>query len=216
MLLVVAQNCASYKIELGLPTKDQFSRPLIFEWTKLTIICLIGRHGSGKSTVGAFCAREGAKHISVGQLRRLANGRVFPSDIPVSLLLQFRNLKAGEPLSKEVSLRLLDYAGKFDHVVLDGFPAATEHLELLPASTIFCYLWVPAKLREVRLGIRSANTSRTWTSGGISVREQVLSNLINDIRKRTTLNFIRNTEDGNEAISSVGRSILSSFATSPC
>lgn len=174
----------------------------------MTIICLIGRHGCGKSTIGKACAETGIKHLSVGQLRRLANKQIFPSDVPVSLMLQFRKLKPGELISEEFARQLSDYLGQFSLVVVDGFPASLSHINTLPDDTLFCYLWTPERLRESRLLARSSGTQRVWAPGAVSLRDELLPQVVRKIRSTSTLHFFRNTEEGQQAIDNIRKSIL--------
>lgn len=73
-------------------------------------ICLLGRHGSGKTTIGGALVQMGFTHTSVGLLRRLAQHGHFPSDVPASLMLAMRRERAGALLSPRTA-SLIVYSG---------------------------------------------------------------------------------------------------------
>lgn len=158
----------------------------------MPLVCLIGRHGSGKSTLGQALAGEGYKHISVGLLRRLASSNEFPSDVPAVLMLALRRATAGAALSSDVARKLVRHASQFENVVLDGFPASLEHLALLPADSVFVVVWSPRAVRAERLLVRSESSKRLWTPGRNSERETILPLLIRQLRKQHSVLFFPN------------------------
>lgn len=158
----------------------------------MTLVCLIGRHGSGKSTIGAFLAARGYRHISVGLLRRLAQAKQYPSDVPAGLISAMGRERPGALLSHLTAQRLVAHACSATPTILDGFPASPEQIALLPADTIFCVVWAPHALRNIRLENRAATTKRQWIPGRASEREAALPALIASVRKTHRCLFIKN------------------------
>jgi hypothetical protein len=158
----------------------------------MTLVCLIGRHGSGKSTIGARLAAEGFRHISVGLLRRLAQSKQYPSDVPAGLISAMGRERPGTLLSPLTAQRLVTHACSGSPTILDGFPASPAQIDLLPADTIFCVVWTPHVLRGTRLEGRAATTKRQWTPGRASEREASLPSLIAHVRKTHRCLFLKN------------------------
>ncbi|UTY55879.1 ATP-binding protein [Massilia sp. erpn] len=158
----------------------------------MTLVCLIGRHGSGKSTIGTQLAAQGYRHISAGLLRRLAQSRQYPSDVPAGLISAMGRERPGALLSLATARRLVAHACTSPLTVLDGFPAAPEQIALLPPDTLFCLVWAPAALRGHRLASRAATTQRQWQPGRASGREAALAHLIAHLRCMRRCLFVRN------------------------
>jgi hypothetical protein len=158
----------------------------------MTLVCLIGRHGSGKSTIGALLAVQGYRHISVGLLRRLAQSKQYPSDVPAGLISAMGRERPGALLSPLTAHRLVAHACSATPTILDGFPASRAQIELLPPDTIFCVVWTPRALRGTRLESRAATTKRQWTPGRPSEREAALPSLIAHVRKTHRCLFLKN------------------------
>jgi len=156
------------------------------------LVCLLGRHGSGKSTVGAGLITHGYQHTSVGMLRRLAQASQFPSDVPAALMMAMRRERAGTAMSAPTAKKLIDYATKAPQTVLDGFPSCVDHIALLPHDTVFCVLWTPSRLRLQRLEHRSETTKRLWTPGLHSEREATLPVLLSTLRRTRRCIFVSN------------------------
>jgi len=159
---------------------------------RMALVCLLGRHGSGKSTIGGDLIAHGYQHTSVGTLRRLAQAAQFPSDVPAALMMAMRRERAGSPMSASTARKLVDYASKAHKAVLDGFPSCVEHIALLPADTLFCVVWTPAQLRLQRLEHRSEITKRVWTPGLHSEREATLPVLLSTLRRTRRCIFVTN------------------------
>jgi hypothetical protein len=176
----------------------------------MPLLCLIGRHGSGKSTIGARLASVGYRHISVGLLRRLAQSKQYPSDVPVVLISAMRRERPGALLSLPTAQRLVEYACSSALTVLDGFPAAPEQIELLPPDTIFCVVWTPRSLRGERLEGRAATTKRQWTPGRPSEREASLPRLIRHVRRMRRCLFLRNADELASVVPDLQRKIARS------
>lgn len=158
----------------------------------MSLVCLLGRHGSGKSTIGADLIAHGYQHTSVGMLRRLAQASQFPSDVPAALMMAMRRERAGSAMSIPTAKKLVDYACKAPKAVLDGFPSCVEHIALLPSDTVFCVVWTPALLRLQRLEHRSDTTKRLWTPGLHSEREASLPLLLSTLRRTRRCIFVSN------------------------
>jgi dephospho-CoA kinase len=158
----------------------------------MALVCLLGRHGSGKSTVGADLTAYGYRHTSVGMLRRLAQAMQFPSDVPASLMMAMRRERAGAALSPSTAMKLVEYAAGSTKAVLDGFPSSVEHIPLLPADTVFCVIWTPSCLRLERLEHRASTSKRIWTPGLHSARESALPLLILSLRHSRRCIFVAN------------------------
>jgi dephospho-CoA kinase len=156
------------------------------------VICLLGRHGSGKTTLGADLIAHGFQHTSVGMLRRLAQASQFPSDVPAALMMAMRRERGGSPMSASTAQKLVDYVRKARKPVLDGFPSSVEHITLLPPDTIFCVVWTPAHLRLQRLERRAETSKRLWTPGLHSEREHALPSLIWHLRHSRRCIFVAN------------------------
>lgn len=166
----------------------------------MAMICLLGRHGSGKSTIGADLVAHGFQHTSVGMLRRLAQASQFPSDVPAALMMAMRRERAGSAMSAPTARKLVDYVTKSPNGVLDGFPSRVEHIALLPADTVFCVVWTPAHLRLERLAHRSDTTKRLWTPGLHSEREATLPVLLLTLRRSRRCIFVSNASTPDAAV----------------
>ena len=164
------------------------------------LVCLLGRHGTGKSTIGADLVAHGFQHTSVGMLRRLARASQFPSDVPAALMMAMRRERPGAPMSAQTARKLVDFAIKAPHAILDGFPSCVEHIGLLPIDTLFCLVWTPAHLRLQRLQDRSDMTKRIWTSGLHSEREAALPNLLVTLRRTRRCVFVANNSSREHAV----------------
>lgn len=174
----------------------------------MSLLCLVGRHGAGKSTIGGVLSSLGYHHISVGLLARLARSGQYPADVPVPLIAAMRRAKAGSTLPDAISLRLLDYAAGFDKCVLDGFPASLSHLRLLPSLTTIGLVWVPKHERQERLTLRGEQTKRLWTPGRQSERELALPALLWQSRRQFKTVFIPNGGDVLSGVERVAREVL--------
>lgn len=164
----------------------------------MPFVCLIGRHGSGKSTIGSAMRRFGFAHFSVGTLRRLARHNQFPSDVPYTLMVRLRRLPAGEPLPISLAQDLVRHCTVLQNCVLDGFPASVDHLSILPPDTVIGLVYAPQTLCVKRLTDRAAQTLRQWTSGRESAREIALASVLRLARRRYRTVLIRNVNDEDE------------------
>ena len=179
------------------------------------LLCVVGRHGSGKTTLArAVAKKNGWHHISVGFLRRLALNRQIVPGIPLSLVLSMGRLKPGEFLPCLLSKKLLEYALSFDVCVLDGFPASREHVMLLPEDAIICVLVSPKKVRKRRLLERAGATSRKWSEGRASARDDALPDMLRFAGQSHVVVFVRNA-DGNKSLDAAIERIRSLVLSGP-
>ena len=175
-------------------------------------VFLLGRHGTGKSTIGRAMEAHGYQHVSVGALRRLAGRNEFPSDIPVSLMLALRNAPRTAPMPGNVTQHLLTYLSKLRNAIVDGFPYDVWQLRQLPHTAVLCLVWVPAAARETRLIARASASGRTWTPGGSSMRDETLPMLVKAARAEKRILFIPNRAHGSAAISEIATSLAERLA----
>lgn len=161
----------------------------------MPIVCLIGRHGSGKSTVGKAMKAHGYHHISVGTLRRLAANNQYPSDVPYPLMAMLRRSPAGRPLLDETVAKLLAHAHEFRNCVIDGFPASCSHVDMLPKDSVLGYVWAPKLSLGDRLTLRATQTVRQWTPGRASAREEQLAGVASYARQSRRLILLANRGD---------------------
>jgi cytidylate kinase len=161
---------------------------------------LIGRHGAGKSTIGAELAKRGYKHISVGLLRRLARANQLPSDFPYALMAAMRRTQPGEALPDDVARKLVAYALQFNRFVLDGFPVSVDHLDLLPPAALIGVVCAPSVARNDRLQARAENSQRAWIAGRRSAREESLAAVIATARRKFRTIYIPNKDSVAETV----------------
>jgi cytidylate kinase len=178
----------------------------------MTLLCLLGRHGSGKSALGRAMAELGYQHISMGLLRRLAASSQFPNDIPVTLMCAMRRARAGQPLSAAITAKLLKHVATLPLCVLDGFPASPGQLGMLAPDVVFGLVWAPAQQRLDRLAKRSASSLRQWTPGLQSNRDAALAVLLARIRSSHRLVFINNSVAGQEALDATALALVARLA----
>lgn len=166
----------------------------------MSLVCLLGRHGSGKTTIGADLVEHGFQHTSVGMLRRLAQASQFPIDVPAALMMAMRRERPGAPMALGTAKKLIEHVLKSPRPILDGFPSTVEQVTLLPAETIFCVVWAPTHVRLQRLERRSETTKRLWTPGLHSEREIALPALIRNLRRDGRCIFVANDGSRDDAI----------------
>jgi adenylate kinase family enzyme len=150
----------------------------------MSLVCLLGRHGVGKSALGRQLGQHGFAHWSMGLLRRLASRRTFPTDIPPSLLLALGREPAGQGPSAQTAALLMELANARRNVVIDGFPTSSEHLDLLPRDAVLLYIWTPERVRLERLERRGLESRRQWApQSRRSAREAQLASILWAARK---------------------------------
>jgi adenylate kinase family enzyme len=158
------------------------------------LICLIGRHGTGKSTLGQALAKRGFRHINVGELKRRCRKNDFPEGYPLQLLGMLSVQKPGTLLSKTSAKALMAFVQTAHNCVMDGFPPSKDYLNLLPPDTLFLYCMTPKYLREKRLNERFEKTLRRWTPGKHSARDAALAALVRAVRHRYPFCLVVNDE----------------------
>jgi adenylate kinase family enzyme len=172
------------------------------------MIFLIGRHGSGKSTIGSALAARGYLHLSIGLLRRLARSGSYPTDIPAVLLAAIGRSKPGAPLPLEVANRLLVFANSSPLVVIDGFPASIDHISILPSDSLIGLVSTRKRARISRLMHRAAISQRQWIEGRESSREEALPTVIRSARKLHNVKLIRNNHHDTSHIDTIVDSLI--------
>ena len=166
------------------------------------LLCLVGRHGSGKSSIGRRLAeKHGWQHISPGSLGRLARARKILPGVPMPLIMSMGQIRPGEPLRNACARRLLEYASTFDVCVLDGFPAVCAHVSFMPAGAVIFVVVSPKKVRTELLLKRAGMTLRKWTEGRPSLRDEALSGMLSRLRESHRVFVVRNadSDDGADA-----------------
>lgn len=174
----------------------------------MALIVLLGRHGSGKSTIGSYLESYGYKHASVGMIRRLAQSRQFPVDIPVPLIISMKKEKPGQALNPQTSSLLLKFVSGLGNCVIDGFPTTIDQLHLLPKNSVFIYVGISKSVRLERLEYRAATSKRQWIPGLRSEREEALVPLLKQLRAQRKLFYVSNTEDKELGISEIAKKII--------
>ncbi len=161
----------------------------------MSLICLIGRHGTGKSTFAGMLGAYGFEHFSVGTLRRLARRGEFPVDVPVSLMLALRRIPNGEMLPDGVVKQLIEIAKQSSACVLDGLPATPAHIELLPADALTIYMHTVSSIRTARLQARAEVSLRKWHADYKSTRDLSLAAVVRRLRADRRIVLVRNDGD---------------------
>ena len=156
------------------------------------LVCIIGRHGTGKTTIGKALERLGMRHISVGEIKRASRRNVFPDGIPHKLLGMLSVQPSNTLISMASAWELVRFLLTVPRCSVDGFPPAAEYIELLPPDTFIIYCITPKLLRERRLSQRSEETGRKWNPGGISARDAELARLTRAVRGRFRFMPVRN------------------------
>lgn len=146
------------------------------------VLFLIGMHGCGKTTVGRMLeAQHGFRHVSLGDLGRLARQRKINAEYSLRLWCLLAGQTPDKPLREPLVVELLESIHRLRQrspVSVDGFPSAAAHLSRLPSASTLVFLDVPDQAREERLILRSANGPRKWTPGLRSVRDEMLTEVL--------------------------------------
>lgn len=138
--------------------------------------------------------QAGFQHISLGLLKRFARNGLYPNDVPLPLMLELKRQNSNSILPLPLARKLVQWIQSFPKCVIDGFPASSEHLLLLPEHTVIVYVYTPRTERERRLKIRSENSRRLWTPGGQSLREAALPELVVACRRSFVTIFLKNDD----------------------
>lgn len=177
------------------------------------IVFLVGLHGTGKSTVGRQLAQHhGWRHISLGDLGRLARKNKRPNDVSLRLMVCMAAFRPGSDLPETTINAIVGEVTRNGHdrpVVCDGFPVKTEHIQRLPQGAIVIELVCNQQTRENRLAERESNTLRKWTPGLPSIRDAALPDLP-DAAAIAGVVYLRveNTADGAPGLWAVTRQVL--------
>lgn len=146
------------------------------------LICLIGLHGTGKTTIARnLVSLAGYKAVSVGDIGRLARKGRLPNDVPSTLMVLLARIRPGAIIDDATAKHLTSYLlmlRETSPVVVDGFPACANHVRHLDSDCLVAHITVSDGLRERRLSIRSEQTPRKWTPGGVSARDLALDGTV--------------------------------------
>lgn len=130
-------------------------------------IFLLGLHGAGKTTLGRYMeANHGWRHLSLGDLGRLARSRKLPREYSVRFMGHLASHPPGERLGRALIESMLSEINQHRQsrvMTIDGFPAEPYHMDLLPEGSRVVNLILPEEVRQSRLDQRSQNTARKWT-----------------------------------------------------
>ena len=180
------------------------------------LLCLVGLHGTGKTTLARDLARHhGFAHLSLGDLGRLSRKGRLPSDIPPQLMVSVARSKPGGILDAGTAKLLfqhIDGLRKSTAVVVDGFPACPDHLAWLDDRSLIGRLHLTDSLRELRLTRRSELGPRKWTPGGHSARDASLAETVH--AARTMGLHLETFNNGGEKIEILTDQILHWMTTS--
>lgn len=112
-------------------------------------------------------------------------------------------------MSMELGQMLVNDLSKHERVVCDGFPAAPEHLRLIPPGSSIVLVCCDEAMREERLNQRALDTSRAWTPGMPSERDGLVGDVFSAARGLPlTLSVFDNSgpmPSGLEILSRLGR-----------
>jgi adenylate kinase family enzyme len=165
----------------------------------MQLIVILGRHGTGKSTLGQKLTEMGYRHFSVGSLRRVAQRKSVPADIPFKLINLLRK-DTGNHLSDRTCFEIIEFCKQFDRVVIDGLPETPTQVSLLPSTTRVIWMISPKSKRIERLQQRSLESARIWTPDRVSRREAILPLMPHALSDFPFL-VINNRIDGKDLVS---------------
>lgn len=124
-------------------------------------------------------------------------------------MVRIGRVTPGTPMSMELGQMLVNDLSKHERVVCDGFPAAPEHLRLIPPGSSIVLVCCDEAMREERLNQRALDTSRAWTPGMPSERDGLVGDVFSAARGLPlTLSVFDNSgpmPSGLEILSRLGR-----------
>ncbi len=124
-------------------------------------------------------------------------------------MVRIGRVTPGTPMSMELGQMLVNDLSKHERVVCDGFPAAPEHLRLIPPGSSIVLVFCEEAMREERLNQRALDTSRAWTPGMTSERDGLVGDVFSAARGLPlTLSVFDNSgpmPSGLEILSRLGR-----------
>lgn len=184
------------------------------------IVFLVGLHGSGKSSIGRHLTKAHQwRHISLGDMGRLARKGMRPSDVSLRLISCLAAHRPGEAMPERTCLVISKELAAYSHVspvVCDGFPIDPAQLSFLPAGSKIFVVECVDQVRERRLMERATKTVRQWTPGNGSLRDQSLPLLVDAARSNGMLaGTICNDEDGDNGLDKSAAYVINSFLPAP-
>lgn len=179
------------------------------------VIFLIGLHGVGKSTIGKIlAAKQGFKHISIGDIGRLLHKTKIPAGYGLRFLRLLGKHERGERMAPELIHELMEEIKAVAHlrgVVVDGFPAEPMHVLSLPTGSTVVHLTCPEQERVQRLAHRSECTARKWHCGIESRRDEQVEAVFSVAQESRALRTQTIANEGDPEI--IARQVLA--ASSP-
>lgn len=170
-------------------------------------VFLIGRHGTGKSTIGRTLESEyGWHHVSLGDLGRLARRHQLPRDFPLRFVALLSGHQPGTPLRNELveaMLRHIEQRRGLTPVSVDGFPSDVSHVALLPRDAVVVHVTLNEEDREMRLEQRSQSSKRMWTKGVLSSRDEALPVVLHALNAGRQVHEVCNKGTLGEAVKGV-------------
>lgn len=170
------------------------------------LICLLGLHGSGKTSAGRYIKAQGFvnQHISIGDLARLARSGMTPSDVSTRLMLALSKHKAGTVFGSDTAQLLATFltgtVKQQSCISVDGFPSSPGHLHMLPNHSEIWLFEMDEAIRFARLTARSETTKRKWTHGAPSERDAQLATTLQQAKDNGMLVKTINNDGELEAL----------------
>jgi dephospho-CoA kinase len=184
------------------------------------LLCFVGLHGVGKSTIAKAAARTACGiHISVGDLCRAARRGKVPEGWPVRLIAAFARHAPGSVLADETAELLLEFVSRIvrkDYMVfIDGFPSSVGHIDVLESNDTlrgkFRIVMVECddELRKARLLRRASETGRKWRQDmDATERDLGVAQVVDVAMQRSLLKHVRN-DGGPDGLDDVVAKVLS-------
>ena len=153
-------------------------------------IFIIGRHGSGKSTLGLALAERlgGLAFISLGALLRIARRGASSRDLPGRMARDaYRHRWTSLSLPSDALSELLDYTRRSHPkgFILDGAPRSPSDLAACRETDIYIHLVCEDALARHRLILRSEESARQYApTQDQSIRDRGLPELLEALRGR--------------------------------
>ena len=184
------------------------------------VVFLVGLHGSGKSSIGRHLVQKHQwRHISLGDIGRLARKGMRPSDVSLRLMSCLASYRPGEEMPARTCKTIASEVTMHSHaspVVCDGFPVALDQIRFLPLGSKLIGVECSDVVREERLFERASKTVRQWVPGNPSLRDQSLVSLIDAATEMGIFGgWVNNDTSGSNGLDSATSTILQGFCTAP-
>lgn len=184
------------------------------------IVFLVGLHGSGKSSIGRHLVRTRQwRHLSLGDIGRLARKNLRPSDVSLRLISCLAAHRPGETMPDQTCLAIANEVLAYSHaapVVCDGFPIDANQLNYVPIGSKLILIQCSDDVRTQRLLERGVKTVRQWTPGNGSVRDDGLPFLLQAARgKGLFVCSVENERNGESGLAEAAEIVFKSCALTP-